>query len=723
MKSIALIIALLYACPYWIEAQSACHDYNRLMEEANQAESQQDFEKAIHKYESARTCDPSKGLIVSGKIIAVFKQINGLKEKAIEQKKIAENKSKEATRLQLLAEKAGKDVLMAKYLADNYAETALEQAKELKIANDSMILLIKKVTKQDGLIRQENIKTNKALEKANKKNEEFKLIINKTKRVNEFVFNGQKLALVQNNDKKFGFIDEEGNEKIEFKYDKAEGFNENGYAHVEIAAKGFLIDSSGNEYSLSNDWRKKDTSIKAIELISRGEKSLKELKLELFPNLKILILKGIQLNSLPKGIENLQNLEVLDLSNNLLEKLPDNFYKLKNLKKLYLHNNKLRELPPSIYQLINLEEVDLNNNKIQNLNLEKGKWVKLTKLMLSRNQLVNLPIEMGQLIKLKYLNVGSNVIKPLPNNMGELTELKTLDLSDNTVVELPSNFGHLQNLVDLNLSNNQLAVLPTSFAQLKTLEKLNLNFNSFTQYPLSIDNLTELKELQLNYNPIGKISENIAQLVQLQTLNLEGIGLTKFPKPIFNLKNLSTLNLNYNNLDSIPDEMNYLSNLNGISLIGNKLKYAPEKLIQIAQNADFYLERARIHFASKKYQQAYEASKKSTETDSLFYRYQWNLSWYALFIKKYDEAIIAANQSLKLDKRQTGVITNLALGYLLNNKYIEAEKIYKEWKDKKFYDDDRYAKDVFLQDLDDLEREGITHPDFNKIRQLLTSEN
>jgi hypothetical protein len=53
--------------------------------------------------------------------------------------------------------------------------------------------------------------------------------------------------------------------------------------------------------------------------------------------------------------------------------------------------------------------------------------------------------------------------------------------------------------------------------------------------------------------------------------------------------------------------------------------------------------------------------------------------------------------------------------------YGDAEKEYLKWKDKPWTEDDRFQtfRDAFLLDIADLEKKGITHPDFAKVKELL----
>jgi tetratricopeptide (TPR) repeat protein len=125
-----------------------------------------------------------------------------------------------------------------------------------------------------------------------------------------------------------------------------------------------------------------------------------------------------------------------------------------------------------------------------------------------------------------------------------------------------------------------------------------------------------------------------------------------------------------------------------------------------------------IYSNQSKYKEAYGISKKLIILNPANYNYWFNLSFYALFVGKYKEAIDAANKTLELDPEQLGVVTNLALGYVLNNQFRNAEEIYLKWKDKNFPNDERLCDDIFLQDIKDLEEAGIKHKDFDKVRAL-----
>ncbi|MBK8965347.1 MAG: hypothetical protein IPM36_01460 [Lewinellaceae bacterium] len=101
--------------------------------------------------------------------------------------------------------------------------------------------------------------------------------------------------------------------------------------------------------------------------------------------------------------------------------------------------------------------------------------------------------------------------------------------------------------------------------------------------------------------------------------------------------------------------------------------------------------------------------------------YDWlRLSYCALFVGKPLEAIQASQKTLELNPQAERVETSLAFGYLLNDQWPDAEAIFQKWKGKQFADSSLSCEDVFISVVDDLEAAGITHPDFEKVRNLFS---
>jgi hypothetical protein len=102
-----------------------------------------------------------------------------------------------------------------------------------------------------------------------------------------------------------------------------------------------------------------------------------------------------------------------------------------------------------------------------------------------------------------------------------------------------------------------------------------------------------------------------------------------------------------------------------------------------------------------------------------------SLSWQHLFTKQYAEAEAAAKNAIAYKNPKTSeqpgewANTNLALAYILQDKYSDALKIYKKYKGKMYGATDANWTQTFLEDLDSLEKEGVTHKDFEKARKYL----
>ena len=97
------------------------------------------------------------------------------------------------------------------------------------------------------------------------------------------------------------------------------------------------------------------------------------------------------------------------------------------------------------------------------------------------------------------------------------------------------------------------------------------------------------------------------------------------------------------------------------------------------------------------------------------------LAWFYLFTEQFQEAAFAAEKGLDIDPAQEWIHTNLALGLLLQGKKSEAMEIYKQFKGKP-YDDQRSWNEVFLSDIQELEKAGIRHEDVSEIKAFLHKE-
>jgi hypothetical protein len=103
--------------------------------------------------------------------------------------------------------------------------------------------------------------------------------------------------------------------------------------------------------------------------------------------------------------------------------------------------------------------------------------------------------------------------------------------------------------------------------------------------------------------------------------------------------------------------------------------------------------------------------------------YYLSLAWYHLFDRDPREAIAASLKALELSPHNAAMIkVTLAHSYLFDNQFNKAKAVYLENKNAKLRDDERTFRQAVLDDFKELEEAGITHPDMEKIKALLTTQ-
>ena len=133
--------------------------------------------------------------------------------------------------------------------------------------------------------------------------------------------------------------------------------------------------------------------------------------------------------------------------------------------------------------------------------------------------------------------------------------------------------------------------------------------------------------------------------------------------------------------------------------------------------------RGEVHAKKKEYDAAVMDTLKAIELKPNNGSYYLDLGWYQLFNRKPREAIAASLKALELSPDDTVVIkTNLAHGYLFDNQFDKAKTIYLENKNAKLPDGKRTFSQAALDDFKEFQDAGITHPDMEKIKALLTAK-
>ena len=87
--------------------------------------------------------------------------------------------------------------------------------------------------------------------------------------------------------------------------------------------------------------------------------------------------------------------------------------------------------------------------------------------------------------------------------------------------------------------------------------------------------------------------------------------------------------------------------------------------------------------------------------------------------RNFKEALKFAEMAKMADSKANILYTNLAIAYLFNNNWEKAKDIYQTWMDSSYNFDNRSMKSGFLEDINTMEWFGITHPDFEKVKELI----
>jgi len=115
-------------------------------------------------------------------------------------------------------------------------------------------------------------------------------------------------------------------------------------------------------------------------------------------------------------------------------------------------------------------------------------------------------------------------------------------------------------------------------------------------------------------------------------------------------------------------------------------------------------------------------SRYSTNNQHLMARRYTSFSWRYLFINDYDQSEQFALKAWELDSTYSVSKTNLAHAMLFQDRFSEAEAVYKELSQTIYKNNEPYTK-VLLNDFDELEKAGAIpekhKDDVEKIRKIL----
>ena len=114
---------------------------------------------------------------------------------------------------------------------------------------------------------------------------------------------------------------------------------------------------------------------------------------------------------------------------------------------------------------------------------------------------------------------------------------------------------------------------------------------------------------------------------------------------------------------------------------------------------------------------SFEKAIELNPKDALAYL---GLSFVLIGLKQFSRSEKVAKEGLQVSPQYADLYTNLALSILLQGRFAEAKAIYLENKSK-LDEDGKMLLHIYLEDFEDIRKQGIDHPDIDRIIELLKS--
>lgn len=146
---------------------------------------------------------------------------------------------------------------------------------------------------------------------------------------------------------------------------------------------------------------------------------------------------------------------------------------------LMLTGLNLRSVPPGLDALSGLTEIGLTNNQLSELS--PGDWPRLQRLQLGCNRFTRAPDLSGYPV-LVEVGLNDNRLEAAPDARMLPSGLQEIDLQNNLITELPD-LRQLSQLRTLNLAENRLQLMPDTSVLPQQIDSLNLAHNRIAHLP------------------------------------------------------------------------------------------------------------------------------------------------------------------------------------------------------------------------------------------------
>ncbi len=139
------------------------------------------------------------------------------------------------------------------------------------------------------------------------------------------------------------------------------------------------------------------------------------------------------LEALPEDLNRFRNLETLVIRGLNVESLPDGLVKHPTVRALHFASNQMETVPPQLFELQRLEVLSIVDNAIESLPDRFDRLPGLRDLEVRRTQLRTLPPSLCRAAALERLVLRANELTSLPEGMSVLKRLRVLDLQENAL--------------------------------------------------------------------------------------------------------------------------------------------------------------------------------------------------------------------------------------------------------------------------------------------------
>ena len=383
----------------------------------------------------------------------------------------------------------------------------------------------------------------------------------------------------------------------------------------------------------------------------------------------------------------------------------------------------------------NILTLDISQN---NKYILSGSWDKTVKLWDFQGKMIQIfQGHSGWINSVCFMNQGRSIVTCSSDNTARMWNM------DGNVMRIFSN--HKTSLWSVDVAPNGKSIVTGSSDGIVSMNFIKQSYDVFKNY----DNFQKLcvsEKLELGIEDFNTIINNDSYKCLAEAGDYyynkrsESLGSINYQRNLENAAKLYTKVLNHD--IEIQTALQYLHTivlLDNIKHSKKRIKQAGKiikKLEKINNNnaiviTDYYFMLSELdslkkfHF-NKEIRQILQFSincnNKTSNTNYRIATKSSNYSYYMIKRKDFIEALLYAELAKEAFPYLTILYTNLALSYLFTDQWEEAEKIYITYQDSTYNNGNRYCRDGFLEDLDELESLGITHPDFAKARALLEAK-